>query len=154
MEERERIEACIKDPKAEEQLREGNTIRVRPRGFSMRPLIVPIRDEIIATPLGEKNPKRGDLLVFKRPNNQIIIHRVHHVHQEQFYLIGDSQTFIEGPISKDSVLGMVDLIIRNGKEVNVNALSYKFLTGTWLVLRPLRPALSKFASDFKEAFSD
>lgn len=42
----------------------GQTIQIKPEGYSMYPFIVPGRDEVIIEPVGLYIPKRSDIVLY------------------------------------------------------------------------------------------
>lgn len=140
----------------EELLRGGKSISVSPEGYSMYPLLVPGRDRVLIEPLSSKggagHPKRGDIVLFRRINSILVLHRICRVKNDGFYLVGDNQVEIEGPVKEEQLCGIVTEIIRKGKSISTNKGSYRFLTGFWLFIRPLRPAISKTVHALKKVF--
>ncbi|NBJ14690.1 MAG: hypothetical protein FNP40_03785 [Dehalobacter sp. 4CP] len=58
-------------------------------------------------------------------------------------MLGDAQTWIEGPIEKENVLAVVTTIMRKGKSIECRNQGYQFIVELWLLLRPLRPLIMK-----------
>ena len=141
----------------EELLRSGQSISMSPKGYSMYPLIMPNRDMVTIEPVNEdgvtagngKQIGRGDIVLFRRSNSILVLHRIIRKNRDGYYLVGDNQTEIEGPVSKDAVCGIVTQIIRNGKKLDVNNKGYRIRYGIWLWLRPLRPVISKTVHFFR-----
>lgn len=141
-------------------LRRGQAIQMSPQGYSMYPLLIPGRDTVVIEPInaaeeGVKNtrdkqyPKRGDIVLFRREGSILVLHRIISVKESGYYLVGDNQTEIEGPIKAEQICGIVSTIVRKGKEIDVKNGSYRFFCGVWLFLRPIRPAISKTIHFFK-----
>lgn len=137
----------------EKLLREGNTIQIKPQGYSMYPVLVPGRDEAIIEPVQNKVLKRGDVVLYRRDpevtGGILVLHRIWKRKDDGFYLVGDNQKEIEGPLRADQIKGVMVELVRNGKCISVNNLLYRFLTWGWLLLRPVRPGISKVASALK-----
>lgn len=145
-------------------LAEGRRVQISPRGWSMYPLIVPGRDEVRIAPLGEKRPRRGDVVLFRRretpvwnsriktntPEGQLlVIHRIWRCREEGYYLVGDNQKLVEGPIAPDQLRGILEGVVRKGRYIPVTNRLYRVCACLWLVLRPVRPLLSKTVAFFK-----
>lgn len=146
----------IQTPKQdiEQLLRDGNTIRLKPQGYSMYPVFVPGRDEAIIEPIADRKLKRGDVVLYRRdPDVEyggiLVLHRIYKSTNEGLFLVGDNQKDIEGPLRRDQMKGLVIAMVRNGKTVSVKNVCYRFLTGVWLWLRPFRPVISKVAASIK-----
>lgn len=143
----------------EKLLREENYIQIKPQGYSMYPVLVPGRDEVVVAPVNaHTNLKRNDVVLYRRLKENgekdiLVLHRIWKVNNQGIYLVGDNQTEIEGPLNREQMLGIMVRFIRNGKAIEASNLMYRMLTGTWLWLRPMRPMISKIASKIKGIFN-
>ncbi len=130
-------------------LRQGQTIQIRPQGYSMYPLFLPGRDEAIIAPLEARPVRRGDVILYRRTGSILVLHRVWKREETAFYAVGDHQTKIEGPLELSCVRGILTGVIRNGRSFSTENLLYRLLSGLWLRLRPARPALFQVAAKLK-----
>ena len=122
----------------EKLLAEGNVLRIKPEGCSMYPMFVPGRDEAVIRGKGNYNARRGDVVLYRRKNGMLVLHRLHHREKEGMYMVGDNQVKTEGPVSEGQVIGILDGFIRKGKYISTSNILYKLLSGIWLFMRPLR----------------
>lgn len=122
-------------------LAQGHELRIPLMGGSMRPLLVGGRDEAIIASVQAKNLKRGDIALYVRQDGTHVLHRIHHIKNGSFFMLGDAQTDIEGPIHGHQILAMATSLVRKGKKIDCSQLSYRLLSGLWLLMRPLRPLL-------------
>ena len=89
----------------------GGVFTLRPRGDSMRPTILPGRDSVSIIRLdGEPLPE--DILFYKRPDGQFVLHRLIGRDKGGYILCGDYQTDPERGVSRDWVIGVVSIIHR------------------------------------------
>ena len=132
----------------EQLLADGHPIRIRPQGYSMYPLFIPGRDEAIIEPVTPDRLRRNDVALYRR--DQGILHRICRVTKEGFYLVGDNQSEIEGPLRPDQFRGKLAEVIRNGRQFSVQNPLYRFLTSIWLFLRPVRPLFHKVCGIFRK----
>ena len=123
----------------EHLLSNGTTIKIKPQGYSMYPLFVPGRDEACIERTDFSSLKRGDVILYRRDKSILVLHRIWKITGDSFYMVGDNQTEIEGPLRADQVRGKLTGFVRNGKFVDVKNPIYRFLSGLWLFLRPMRP---------------
>lgn len=137
----------------EQLLARGNTIQIKPQGTSMFPLFIPGRDEALISPADASSLHRGDVVLYRRDESILVLHRIYKINARGFYMVGDNQTEIEGPLRPDQIRGRLTGIIRNHRYISVQNPVYRLLSGTWLLLRPLRPAISKAGSFIKHLFS-
>ncbi len=130
-------------------LAEGKSIRIHPQGYSMYPLFVPGRDEAVIAPANTEMLKRGDVVLYRREGSILVLHRIWKRTGEGLFMVGDNQKVIEGPLKKEQVKGILCQVIRRGKCFSVRNPFYRLLSAVWLMLRPMRPALSKAAARMK-----
>ena len=139
----------------EKLLRAGTPVGFYPQGTSMYPTIVPGRDNVIVEPLADTIPKRGDVLLFRRPDNapvypgKLILHRVWKVKNDGIYMVGDNEKMVEGPLPIECFIGIMIELNRKGKKINVTGLLYRILTKSWLFIRPIRFVVAKPLKIFK-----
>ena len=138
----------------EKLLAEGNTIQKKIRGYSMYPILVPNRDEFIVAPADTAKLKRGDVVLYRRDKSILVLHRIWRRQGDKFYLVGDNQKEIEGPLRPDQMKGVMIGMIRKGKKISVKNPVYRLLTGIWLVMRPIRPVVSKTVAKIKRMGKD
>lgn len=132
----------------EQLLEEGNTIQLKPKGYSMYPLFIPGRDEAIISPV-ERKPRRGDVVLYRRINSILVLHRIWKVDKTGFYMVGDNQKEIEGPLQESQIKGILTEVIRKGRRFSVKNPLYRVLFGIWLWLRPFRPMISNTVAAVK-----
>ena len=158
----------------EQLLAEGNIIQIKPQGYSMYPVLVPGRDSAIVAPVarvhaaagdstnGENKDfvdpsklKRGDVVLYRRDKSDdvgggiLVLHRIWQRKGERFYFVGDNQKEIEGPLRPDQMRGIMVGMVRKGRKISVKNPVYRVLTGIWLVMRPVRPVVSKTVAKIK-----
>lgn len=121
---------------------QGNEVRMLISGSSMAPFLIHGRDSICFRkpdcPL-----KRGDMVFFQRDGGQFVMHRIFRVAPEGYYIVGDNQTEVEGPVRREQIFGLVTRVQRKGKWMEPGDFWWNFFAGAWLTLRPLRPVLTK-----------
>ena len=129
----------------EQLLKDGYSIRIHPQGYSMYPLFIPKRDEAVIEPVDVHTLRRNDVVLYRRDSGILVLHRILKTNPKGIWLVGDNQTEIEGPLRTDQIKGRLCLVIRNGHEISVGSVPYRFLTSFWLFLRPLRPFFWKLS---------
>lgn len=130
-------------------LQQGKKIQLKPQGYSMYPFIIPGRDWVVLDGKEIDNLCRGDVILYRRPEGILVLHRIWKIRPEGIYLVGDNQKKVEGPVAYTCVLGKMIATIHKGKERKVTKLEYRICSSLWLFLRPFRPFLSKFLAVFK-----
>lgn len=132
-------------------LASGESVQFAPQGWSMYPLIVYGRDQVIVAPADGHKLRRGDVALYRRDGSVLVLHRVWRVSADGIWFVGDNQKAVEGPLRPDQVRGVMTAVLRKGKYISVTDASYRFLSGLWLLARPLRPVLSKIAAFLKHS---
>lgn len=130
----------------EQLLANGKTIKIKPQGYSMYPLFVPGRDEACIERTDFSSLKRGDVILYRRDKSILVLHRIWKITGDSFYMVGDNQTEIEGPLRADQVRGKLVGFVRKGTFVNVKNPIYRFVSALWLFLRPVRPCAWKLSA--------
>ena len=123
-------------------LGEGKSIQIRPQGYSMYPLLVPGRDEVILRAADPAKLRRGDVVLYRREGSILVLHRIWRKRSDGFYMVGDNQTKVEGPIAAEQIRAIMTGLIRKGKYLSAGNPCYRFFAAVWLSLRPFRHAIS------------
>ncbi len=127
----------------EELLEAGHTIQIKPQGYSMYPLFIPGRDEAVIAPVENAALlKRGDVVLYRREGSILVLHRIWKRRGNAFYMVGDNQKEIEGPLSEQQIKGVLTNMVRRGKAFSVEHPLYKLFSSLWLLMRPIRPFVS------------
>ena len=134
----------------EQLLKDGYTIQIQPQGYSMYPMFVPGRDEAVIAPVEGNKLRRGQVVLYRRKNRLLVLHRIWKVRPEGLYMVGDNQTEIEGPLHKEQVLGVLEAFVRKGRKISVRHPVYRFSSGIWLRMRPMRHRIAVFVHFLKK----
>ena len=126
----------------EQLLEEGHTIRVKPEGYSMYPLFVPGRDAALIEKIPVDGLKKGDIVLYRRDGSILVLHRICRISREGFYMVGDNQVQVEGPLRREQFLGIMTGFVRKGKLISTDNVWYRIVTRLWLVMRPFRRCIT------------
>lgn len=143
------MESGVQEQNIEEILDSGMAVQIKPQGYSMYPVIVPGRDEAVVQKADPGKLKRGDVALYRRDGSILVIHRIYRKNEKGFYMVGDNQTEIEGPLRPDQIKGKMITLIKNGREIDVNSLIYRIPCSIWLFMRPIRRPVSLAAATVK-----
>lgn len=122
-------------------LEEGHNLRLPLKGESMCPILRGGRDEAVISSAMNRKLRRGDIVLYTREDGTHILHRIHHVRKNSYYMLGDAHTLIEGPVDRKNVLAVASAVIRKGKTISCSRYDYRILSGLWLLVRPIRPVI-------------
>ena len=130
-------------PIVEEYLANEQEVVICVRGNSMFPLIRNITDSIKLKSASFDQIKKLDIVLIRRDSEAYILHRVCKKTPSAFYLVGDNQKEIEGPLRPDNLIAVVAEIYRGELIIRRGSLFWNVYGWIWLVLRPFRePILS------------
>ena len=126
-----------------DSLKENKNAIFTVTGNSMWPFIGHGRDQVEVVPIKLSELKKGDIVLFKTPGGAYILHRIMKLTKEGIITSGDGNTYIDGEFSRSSVLARVSKIIRKGKTLRCESLSWRIIFTLWRVSFPIRPFLLK-----------
>lgn len=131
-----------------ELVQSGQEVSMQIAGNSMSPFMVHARDNItFRTP--EQPLRRGDMVFYQRRNGQFVMHRIYKVRPEGYYIVGDAQMEIEGPITKEQIFAIVTKVQRKGKWIDSSDFWWKFFAGPWLWVIPIRQPIIRLYGKLK-----
>lgn len=123
-----------------ELVEEGREVSMLISGSSMSPFLCHGRDQVYF-----KAPDRplrvGDMVFFQRRSGQYVLHRICKVKDGSYYIVGDAQTAIEGPVSREQIFALVTRVQRKGRILAPGDFWWEFFARVWVRLIPLRPLL-------------
>ena len=85
-------------------------------GMSMWPLLKNRRDRIVIRPVGDRELRRGDVPLYRRPDGKYVLHRILRVKEDHFVIRGDNTYALER-VPKEWVIGYLAEFYRKGKHV-------------------------------------
>ena len=106
-------------------------------GNSMSPFLVHGRD-YICFEKPQSVLKKGDMVFYQRENGQYIMHRIYKVASEGYYITGDAQMEIEGPVKEEQIFAVVTKVCRKGKWIQKGDFWWDFFEKVWIQLIPGR----------------
>lgn len=128
-------------PVIKEMLDEGKSIRITVTGMSMYPFLRENIDSVELSKANISNICRGDIVMILTHSNVYVMHRVIKVEESCFYMVGDAQEEIEGPLRYDQIFAKVTSIWRKDKKIDVSNVWWKFFSGLWMLLLPFRTGI-------------
>lgn len=115
---------------------EGHHVVIKVKGSSMLPFIVGGRDSVSLVQPADL--KVGDIVLAEIKEGNFVLHRIKAINGYVVTLMGDGNLCGTERCSKEDVAGKVEMILRNGKEVNPCSCAEKFKVNLWLMMLPLR----------------
>ena len=124
---------------------EGKEVSLLIAGNSMVPFLVHERDYIYFKK-PEDDLKKGDMVFFQRDNQAFVMHRIKKVKPEGYYIVGDAQTTLEGPIRRDQIFARITRVKRKGVVLQPGDFWWEFFEHVWINMVSLRPLILRIYS--------
>ncbi len=116
---------------------EGREVSLLVSGSSMAPFLIHQRD-VICLKKPDRELKTGDIVFYQRETGQFVMHRICRIKPDGFYLVGDAQTEIEGPVRREQIFAIVTRVKRKGKWILPGNFWWEFFEHVWLRVIPVR----------------
>ena len=120
-----------------EMIEQNMDVSIVISGNSMSPFLVNQRDVIYLSKINRKL-KKGDLVLSQRLSGQYVVHRIVKATKSGYYLAGDNQIAIEGPILDKQIFGLVTKVKRKGKWIEAGNFWWEFFEHVWIWVLPWR----------------
>ena len=133
----------------EEYLDQYGTLTYSNVGVSMLPLLRQGKDLLTVKKKGTERCKKGDVVLYRRPPDQYVLHRIIEVRSDDYVILGDNCVAREYGIRDEDIIGVLTRFVRNGKEHKVTEPGYRIYSFLWLHLWPIRVFLKKMTSRLK-----
>lgn len=125
-----------------ELIEEGHQVSLLISGSSMSPFLIHHRDTVYFKK-PDRELKVGDMVFYRRGNGKYIMHRIRRIRPEGFYMIGDAQWEIEGPLQREQIFGLITAVERKGKLIQPGDFWWEFFAKVWLRIIPLRRLIQR-----------
>lgn len=125
----------------------GVSFPLKITGHSMSPFLCENRDSVLLAP--PEKLRRGDIILYERTGAALILHRIVKIKNGALYTAGDNQSFIEGPVEKNSVIAVAVCAVRRSKRISKKSFLWRFFASFWIILLPFRRSILKFYSFLK-----
>lgn len=126
-------------PQVSSLLKEGKTVTLRARGFSMRPFIEHDRDDLVFAYTDSSNIKVRDVVLAEISEGHFVCHRVEKIDGEKVTLRGDGNVVGTEQCTLADVRGKLIQVGRLGKTWNLEeSCFWKVYSRIWPSLLPIR----------------
>lgn len=124
---------------------EGRVVSMLVVGSSMSPFLCHKRDYIYFTK-PDRELRRGDMVFYQRDTGQYVMHRIYRGKKDGYYMVGDAQTQIEGPLRGDQIFARIIKVKRKGRIIEPGNFWWEFFEHVWIRIIPLRKVIEKLYS--------
>ena len=121
---------------------QGKEVSLLISGNSMEPFLKHQRD-IIFFQKPERELAVGDIVFYQRRNGQYVVHRIYAIREDGYYILGDGQSLVEGPIQREQIFGLITKVQRKGRWIGPKHFVWKFFVHIWPKLRPIRAIIMR-----------
>ena len=136
----------------EDYLEEYGTLTYSNVGTSMLPLLRQGKDLFTVE---RKTPgtryKVGDVVLFRRPPDKYVLHRVVEVMPDSYTIMGDNCVTKERGVRDEDILGVMTGFVRNGKAHSVDERGYRAYSAITMATAPLRLLAKKAAGRLRRS---
>jgi signal peptidase I len=112
--------------------------RITVTGMSMYPFLREGIDSVELSKGSINDIKPGTIVMIRRKSGCYVMHRAIRKNTECFYIVGDAQQWIEGPIYSHQLVAVVTAVWRRDKRIECSSFLWKFLSNIWLHILPFR----------------
>ena len=123
----------------------GKVVSLRIAGSSMSRFLAHGRDYIYFTK-PDRELRRGDMVFYQRDTGQYVMHRIYKRKKDGYYMVGDAQTQIEGPLRKNQIFARIIKVKRKGRIIEPGNFWWEFFEHVWIRIIPLRKVIEKLYS--------
>ena len=120
-----------------ELVQEGREVSLLVAGSSMAPFLIHERDYVYFRK-PDRELKKGDIVFYQRMNGQFVMHRICKVKPEGYYIVGDAQTEIEGPVLREQIFAIITKVKRKDRWICPGDFWWEFFSHVWLRVLPFR----------------
>ncbi|MCR4645304.1 MAG: S24/S26 family peptidase [Oscillospiraceae bacterium] len=116
----------------EAYLEQNGTMTYSNVGISMLPLLKEGRDLFTIVKKGEERCKKYDVVLYRRPPDHYVLHRIIKVRSNDYVIIGDNCINKEYGIKDSDIIGVMTGYVRKGKKHDVSEFGYRLYSHLWV----------------------
>ena len=120
----------------ESHLREGKSVVIPVKGYSMLPFIRDGRDSVELR--GKVELEVGDIALARLGNGHFVLHRIWEIDGERVILMGDGNISGKEVCSRGDIIGVASKIFRGKKVIDCTSAAYVRNVKIWRRLLPIR----------------
>ena len=107
-------------------------------GVSMMPLLRQGKDLFTVRKKGKERCRKGDVVLYKRPPDRYVLHRIIEVRPDDYVILGDNCIAMEKGIRDEDIIGVLTSFVRDGKEHSIDEAGYRLYSSVIMHTIPAR----------------
>lgn len=123
----------------------GSNVRITVSGDSMLPFLRDGIDSVELSSAEFSELKKLDIALIKRVTGEYVLHRVVRKDSDCFFIAGDAQQWIEGPLRPEQLQASVSAIWRRNKRISCDSKLWRLCSRVWLLCLPFRYFILRLA---------
>lgn len=128
---------------------EGQKVTMQIAGNSMLPFLAHGRD-YITFQKPRDSLKVGDMVFYQRKTGNFVMHRIQKITPQGYFLVGDAQWQIEGPIERTQIFAKITQVQRKGRLIGPGNFWWEFFEHIWIRIIPLRKTILRIYGKIKQ----
>lgn len=149
MHELKRVKAAELFPVIADIINQEGSAWITVTGMSMYPFLRDGADSVELSGTSFENIRKNDIILIQRDSGVYVLHRVLKKEKDSFFIIGDAQQWIEGPLRPDQIIACVTTIKRKQYIISCENKLYKIAVALWMLLIPCRHIVFKLYGKFR-----
>lgn len=117
-------------------IREGHTVTINVKGYSMRPFLEHCRDKVRLAPFTDL--KVGDAVLAEFAPDTYVLHRIIEIDGDVVVMMGDGNVRSKDVCGTEDIIGVVTHYIRRGKTIPASDPRLQRCVRWWCKLLPVR----------------
>lgn len=101
------------------------------KGTSMWPLLTEGKCRVKITAAEGKMLKKGDIVLYRRKDGTLVLHRIMKVEEDGFRVCGDHQWKLDEKVQEEQILAMAQGFFKNGNYIDEKTWWYRLYKRFW-----------------------
>lgn len=123
-------------PAIRDLLDNDRKVRITVTGNSMMPFLRENIDSVELSAADFSSLRFGQITLIRRQDGQYILHRLVRKKKDHFYIAGDAQLSVEGPVYPDQLIATVTKVWREDRQISASNIIWQTISFIWWLRLP------------------